>query len=63
MYKMMSKAKNDDVEKKKSIKTQKLFGIELDEGAFGFDVTNMLIHRDCKSNIFNKSCFDEKLKQ
>ena len=62
MYKMMSKVANDDVDKKKSIKTSQLFGIELDDNSFGLAVTNMLMHRDGKSNIINDSCFKDNIK-
>ena len=43
---------------KVSVKSNQIFGIEFDENVFGLATTNMLIHGDGNSNIFNKSCFD-----
>lgn len=62
MYKMLKQVKNDNNKKRSFIKKSQLFGIESSQGPFGLAVTNMLIHRDGKSNIINKSCFDEQLK-
>jgi len=36
-----------------------IFGIEYDENVFGLATTNMLIHGDGNSNIYNSSCFDD----
>jgi len=38
-----------------------IFGIEIEEKAFGLSVTNMLIHGDGNSNIKLGSCFDHKV--
>lgn len=52
-----------DDEKKELIETVKkkhIFGIEVEEKAYGLATTNMLIHGDGNSNIKFKSCFDCK---
>lgn len=48
-----------------NVKKKQIFGIEADENIFGLATTNMLIHSDGNSNIFNGSCFDltEKIKE
>lgn len=47
-------------ELQKKVKEKNIFGIEVDEKAFGLSVTNMLIHGDGNSNIKLGSCFDHK---
>ncbi len=42
------------------VKEKHIFGIEIEEKAFGLSVTNMLIHGDGNSNIKLGSCFDCK---
>ena len=42
------------------VKEENIFGIEVEEKAFGLSVTNMLIHGDGNSNIKLGSCFDHK---
>ena len=42
------------------IKKQHIFGIEVEETAYGLATTNMLIHSDGNSNIKLGSCFDLK---
>lgn len=42
------------------VKEKHIFGIEVEEKAFGLSVTNMLIHGDGNSNIRLGSCFDQK---
>jgi Type I restriction-modification system methyltransferase subunit len=42
---------------KNNVKEKQIYGIELDEKAFGLSTTNMLIHGDGNSNIYNDSCF------
>lgn len=42
------------------IKKKQIFGIEYDENIYGLATTNMLIHGDGNSNIYNGSCFDFK---
>lgn len=44
----------------KKVKEENIFGIEIEEKAFGLSVTNMLIHGDGNSNIKLGSCFDHK---
>lgn len=44
----------------KKVKKENIFGIEVEERAFGLSVTNMLIHGDGNSNIQLGSCFDHK---
>lgn len=42
------------------VKKQNIFGIEVEEKAYGLSTTNMLIHGDGNSNIKFGSCFDCK---
>lgn len=42
------------------VKESNIYGIEVEEKAFGLSVTNMLIHGDGNSNIKLGSCFDYK---
>lgn len=42
-----------------TVKKQNIYGIEIEEKAFGLAVTNMLIHGDGNSNIKFGSCFDK----
>lgn len=44
----------------KIVKEQHIFGIEVEEKAYGLATTNMLIHGDGNSNIQIGSCFDHK---
>lgn len=41
------------------VKENNIYGIEVEEKAFGLSVTNMLIHGDGNSNIKLGSCFDK----
>lgn len=43
-----------------NVKEKNIYGIEIEEKAFGLSVTNMLIHGDGNSNIKLGSCFDHK---
>ncbi len=43
-----------------NVKENNIYGIEIEEKAFGLSVTNMLIHGDGNSNIKLGSCFDYK---
>ena len=43
-----------------NVKENNIYGIEVEEKAFGLSVTNMLIHGDGNSNIKLGSCFDHK---
>lgn len=50
-----------EIEKlKQNVKKNNIYGIEVEEKAFGLSVTNMLIHGDGNSNIKLGSCFDQK---
>ena len=42
------------------IKQEHIYGIEIEEKAYGLSTTNMLIHGDGNSNIEFGSCFDKK---
>lgn len=42
------------------VKKNHIYGIEVEEKAYGLATTNMLIHGDGNSNILFKSCFDCK---
>ncbi len=42
------------------VKENNIYGIEVEEKAFGLSVTNMLIHGDGNSNIKLGSCFEHK---
>lgn len=44
----------------KKVKKNNIYGIEVEEKAFGLSVTNMLIHGDGNSNIKLGSCFDHE---
>lgn len=44
----------------KKVKEEYIFGIEVEEKAYGLSTTNMLIHGDGNSNIKFGSCFDCK---
>lgn len=44
----------------KKVKKEHIFGIEVEEKAYGLSTTNMLIHGDGNSNIKFGSCFDCK---
>ena len=41
-----------------NVKQNQIFGIEYDENIYGLATTNMLIHSDGNSNIYNGSCFN-----
>lgn len=53
-----TEAETKDLRRK--IKEENIFGIEVEEKAFGLAVTNMLIHGDGNSNIKLGSCFDHR---
>lgn len=60
MKKMVADAKGDG-DKIKQIKSCQLIGIEWQSHIFALAVSNMYIHQDGKTNIFNGSCFDENI--
>lgn len=45
-------------EEQRNVKENNIYGIEIDENIYGLATTNMLIHGDGNSNIFQGSCFD-----
>ncbi|WP_029513265.1 HsdM family class I SAM-dependent methyltransferase [Mycoplasmopsis primatum] len=57
MSKMIKNAENN-MQKINDIKQKQLFGIEKEELAFGLATTNMLIHKDGRSNIILGDCFE-----
>lgn len=65
MVKELADCGNGRTEKQKkelqeNVKKNNIYGIEVEEKAFGLSVTNMLIHGDGNSNIKLGSCFDHK---
>ncbi|MDR2345809.1 MAG: N-6 DNA methylase [Planctomycetaceae bacterium] len=57
MKQMILDAKNDK-EKIKQIKQKQIIGVEYQAHIFALACSNMFIHQDGKTNIFNGSCFD-----
>ncbi len=47
-------------DEQKHVREKQIYGIEYDENIYGLATTNMLIHGDGNSNIYNGSCFDFK---
>ena len=43
---------------REAVRKEHIYGIEIEEKAFGLSTTNMLIHGDGNSNIVNDSCFN-----
>jgi type I restriction-modification system DNA methylase subunit len=58
MFKMFSGANPVEQEK---IRAEGLYGIENDEGLYTLAITNMIIRKDGKSNIFKGDCFDKNI--
>ena len=54
------KTESEAEELQKIVKEQHIYGIEVEEKAYGLATTNMLIHGDGNSNIKFKSCFECK---
>lgn len=44
----------------KKVRLENIFGIEIEEKAYGLSTTNMLIHGDGNSNIIFANCFDSE---
>lgn len=44
----------------KKVRLENIFGIEIEEKAYGLSTTNMLIHGDGNSNIILANCFDSE---
>ena len=60
MGKMFKSANPTEIE---FIKKNSLYGVEIDPELFTLAITNMIVRHDGKSNIYNKDCFDNKLKK
>ena len=60
MKKMIDKAEGDS-EREKNIRKNQLYGTELQTEIYPLVVSNMFLHDDGKSNILNKSCFEENV--
>lgn len=60
MSKMFKKANTEEI---KEIKSKGLYGVELDPELFTLVVTNMIIRKDGKSNIYHGDCFNDKTKK
>lgn len=43
----------------KKVRLENIYGIEVEEKAYGLSTTNMLIHGDGNSNVRQSSCFDQ----
>lgn len=54
------KTEAEAIELMKIVKEKHIYGIEVEEKAYGLSTTNMLIHGDGNSNIKFGSCFDNK---
>ena len=65
MKKMLEDA-NSDIAKEQHIKDKQLIGIEYDEEIYTLLISNMIVHRDGRTNIIRDDCFNvavEKLKE
>ena len=60
MKEMIKKAGGNE-EKIANIKANQLIGVEYQAHIFALAVSNMYIHQDGKTNIFNGSCFDKDI--
>jgi hypothetical protein len=56
---MIKKANHND-KKEKDIKEKQIIGIEYQDSIFPLACSNMIIHRDGKTNIINDDCFNDK---
>jgi type I restriction-modification system DNA methylase subunit len=48
--------------KEQQIKEKQIIGIEFQDSIFPLACSNMIVHGDGKTNLFNADCFDEKFK-
>jgi type I restriction-modification system DNA methylase subunit len=65
MKKMLENA-NNDIAKEQHIKDKQLIGIEYDEEIYTLLISNMIVHRDGRTNILRDDCFNvvaEELKE
>ncbi len=58
MKRMLKDAKGDK-EKEKHIKDEQLIGIEFQDDIYTLLISNMIIHRDGRTNIYWGNCFEE----
>lgn len=49
----------ENEEEQNHVKEEQIYGIEAEDTAFGLATTNMLIHGDGNSNIYQANCFDK----
>ena len=61
LVRALTEAMNDceTEEERERVKQKQIYGIEFEETAFGLATTNMLIHGDGNSNIYQGNCFTE----
>ena len=57
----MVKDAKGDANKISQIKSNQLIGTEFQSHIYSLAISNMFIHQDGKTSIFNGSCFDEKI--
>lgn len=60
MSKMFETSNQTEIDK---IRKESLFGVEYDDELYTLSLTNMIIRKDGKSNIFFGDCFNEKITQ
>jgi type I restriction-modification system DNA methylase subunit len=60
MSKMFKEANDDEIY---NIRQNGLFGVELDNELYTLCITNMIVRKDGKSNIFHNDCFNPELKK
>ena len=58
MSKMFQDANPDEIEK---IRRYGLYGVEFDDGLYTLAVSNMIIRKDGKSNIYKGDCFNKEI--
>lgn len=58
MAQMCKNANSEEIER---IKKNQIYGIELDMDLYTLAITNMIIRKDGKSNIYHGDCFNEKI--
>jgi len=51
-----------DKKKERQIKEKQIVGVEFQDSIFPLACSNMIVHGDGKTNLFNADCFDEKFK-
>ena len=51
-----------DKKKERQIKEKQIIGIEFQDSIFPLVCSNMIVHGDGKTNLFNADCFDDKYK-